>query len=62
MSARSSPSPPPTRRRRRRRQLEVRGDVAVPRGLLPWERDLLLPLVLRVLAEVLPGTGKEGAP
>ncbi len=57
MSARRSPSPPPAKRRRRRRQLEVRGELHVPAEILPWERDLLLPTVLRVLAELLPPRG-----
>lgn len=60
MSGRRSPSPPPRKRRRRRRQLEVRGDLQVPAELLPWERDLLLPTVLRVLAELLPP--RDGSP
>jgi hypothetical protein len=56
MSGRKS-SPPTTKRRRRRRQLEVHGQLHVPAELFPWERDLLLPTVLRVLAELLPPRG-----
>lgn len=49
--------PPPATRRRRRRVLVVRGDLRVPAELFSWERDLLLPTVLRVLAELLPPRG-----
>lgn len=58
MPTRGSSTPPPTGRRRRpRRVLVVRGDLRVPAELMPWERDLLLPTVLRVLAELLPPRG-----
>lgn len=57
MSARRPPSRPPARRRQRRCELVVRGDLRVPTELFPWERDLLLPTVLRVLAELLPPKG-----
>lgn len=50
-------SPPPAKRRRRRRALVVRGNLRVPAELFPWERDLLLPTLLRVLAELLPPRG-----
>ncbi|MBK8995701.1 MAG: hypothetical protein IPM35_08135 [Myxococcales bacterium] len=57
MSDRRSSPPPAKRRRRRRRVLVVRGDLRVPADLFPWERDLLLPIALRVLAELLPPRG-----
>lgn len=56
MSGRKS-SPPTTKRRRRRRRLEVRGELHVPDELFPWERDLLLPTVLSVVAELFPPRG-----
>lgn len=51
-------SAPPPSKRGRRRQVVVRGDLRVPDTLLPWERDLLLPTVLKVLAELLPALDK----
>lgn len=48
---------PGARKRRPRRELVVHGDLRVPAELFPWERDLLLPTVLRVLAELLPPKG-----
>ncbi|MBK9000884.1 MAG: hypothetical protein IPM35_34625 [Myxococcales bacterium] len=54
---RGASSPPPAKRRRRRRQIVVRGDLRLPAELMAWERDLLLPTVLRVLAELLPPRG-----
>lgn len=49
---------PPAKRNRRRRQLVVRGDLRVPPELMPWERDLLLPTVLKTLAELFPAPGE----
>ena len=46
---------------RRRRQLVVRGDLRVPNQVFPWELDLLLPTVLRVVAELFPKRPKDGS-
>lgn len=55
----SPPSPKRGRKpTRRRRQLVVRGDLRLPSELMPWERDLLLPTVLKVLAELFPAPDK----
>jgi len=57
-----SASPPPAtpdavapaaaRRRRRQRALRVTGRIAVPAEIQKWERELLMPLVVRVIAEM----------
>lgn len=53
-------APATGRRRSRRQKLVVRGQLDVPDTVLPWERDLLLPIVLRVLTELL-STTDQGA-
>jgi len=30
---------------------EIRGTLPVPKGIMPWERELLLPIVLKVLTD-----------
>jgi hypothetical protein len=30
---------------------EIRGLLPVPKGIMPWERELLLPIVLKVLTD-----------
>lgn len=59
MSGQAS-APPPAKRGPRRRQLAVHGDLRLPAELMPWERDLLLPTVLKVLAELFPALDKGG--
>ncbi len=39
----------------RRAELVVRSNIRVPEGLAPWERELLLPHVPRLLAAVVGG-------
>jgi hypothetical protein len=51
----------PTKRRRAQAELAVESDLPPLAGILPWERDLLVPIVEQLVGEVL-GEDPPGEP